>query len=113
MIEVHNALILHFWCFHEADRSSLEVNVLIRIVGDEDSYADCVMRQTFENRPIPRPRPCVRFIRRFSGCHLVFVRTPSSCPVVEISPVLVGSVVGEGRKEFVKEVPVGMWISST
>jgi hypothetical protein len=33
--------ILHFWCFHEVIRSSLEENVLIRIAGDENSYANC------------------------------------------------------------------------
>jgi hypothetical protein len=40
--------ILHFECFQEADCSSLEENVLIRIAGDKDSYADFVTREKFE-----------------------------------------------------------------
>jgi hypothetical protein len=48
MIEVDNAPILHFGCSQEANRSSLEENVLIRIAGDEDSYAECVTREKFE-----------------------------------------------------------------
>jgi hypothetical protein len=40
---------LYFWCFQEAGRSSLGQNVLIRMAGGEDSYAEFVMGQTFEN----------------------------------------------------------------
>jgi hypothetical protein len=43
-------------CFQEADRSPLEEDVLIRMAGDEDSYADFVMRQTFEKSAIPKSR---------------------------------------------------------
>jgi hypothetical protein len=48
MIEVDNAPILHFGCSQEANSSSLEENVLIRIAGGEDFYAGFVMGQTFE-----------------------------------------------------------------
>jgi hypothetical protein len=76
MIEVDNAPILPFWCFQEAYRSSLEENVLIRIGGGENSYGEFVSGKTFENGEIPKSRPCVGFVRRFSGCHLVFRQTP-------------------------------------
>jgi hypothetical protein len=40
--------VLHFWCFQEADRSSLEENCLIRIGGGEDSCDDFVIGELFE-----------------------------------------------------------------
>jgi hypothetical protein len=68
--------ILHFGFFHEADRSSLEGNVLIRIGGGEDSYGLFISGETFEKCAILGPRRWVGFVGRFSECNLVLIRTP-------------------------------------
>ena len=44
--------VLHFWCFQEANRSSLEENVLIRMAGDKDSYVHLNLSEKVETRGI-------------------------------------------------------------